>query len=78
MAVDTQDKRSSVLGVAAPWGAPLPDPDNTVGEADRAHLAYAYSGLAADEPEPEPEPGEAADWFAQRRRRRVAAFLRGL
>jgi hypothetical protein len=44
MAVDTALKRSSVIGLAAPWVQVLPPPDGSVDDADRVSLAYSYSG----------------------------------
>lgn len=42
MAVDSRDKRASVLAYALPIGGPLPDADGTVGVGDRAQVVYLY------------------------------------
>jgi hypothetical protein len=47
MAVDTRNKRASVIGIAAVLAAVLPAPDATVAQADRQHVAYCYSGIEA-------------------------------
>ena len=44
MAVDTRDKRSSVLGIASPL---FPNPDGSLATAaDRLHMGWCYSGIA--------------------------------
>jgi hypothetical protein len=47
MAIDTRDKRASVIGVAH-YGAPqvFPNPSGTVGASARYQIAYAYNGFA--------------------------------
>lgn len=52
MAVDTRNKRASVLGIGLAFRLVLPAPDASVDTADRAHVAYSYAGLAADSPIP--------------------------
>jgi hypothetical protein len=48
MAVDSRDKRSSCVGVMSPVPQLAPNPDNDISsEADRTHIAWSYSGLAA-------------------------------
>lgn len=47
MAVDTQNKRASCLGLALAVTLTLPVPDGTVATADRAHTTYCYAGIAA-------------------------------
>lgn len=46
MAIDTRDKRSSVLMVALEFGRVFPNPDGdlTTG-GDRLHLSYLYRGI---------------------------------
>ena len=51
MAVDTRDKRMSMMGLALPF-RPLPNPAGGFGSDDRLQLLYLYSGIAAGEPEP--------------------------
>lgn len=45
MAVDTRNKRMSLIGFGAPTPRVLPNPDGTVAAADRAMLLYLYAGL---------------------------------
>lgn len=49
MAVDTRSKRASVLGIGLVAALTLPQPDATVGQADRQHVALSYAGVAAAE-----------------------------
>ena len=50
MAVDTKNKRMSVIGLALPVPSMLPDSDGTIAIADRLHLLWLYSGIAAATP----------------------------
>lgn len=43
MAVDTETKRRSTICLIPP----LPVPDGTIGAADRAHVCWLYSAIAA-------------------------------
>lgn len=45
MAIDTRDKRSSVLGWGLPHGGPLPLPDSIVDASARHDLGGMYSGI---------------------------------
>ena len=46
MAIDTRDKRLSVLGYGiGGLGSPLPTPDSTVAAAERRSLGELYSGI---------------------------------
>lgn len=49
MAVDTRDKRFSMINFLAdvPWA--LPNPDGTIGTADRAILLNLYAGILPGE-----------------------------
>ena len=47
MAVDTRNKRSSVLGLALSVTLTLPLADGTVALADRQHVAFCYAGIDA-------------------------------
>lgn len=47
MAVDTRNRRASVLGLALAARLVLPAPDGAIGQADRQHQAQAYSGISA-------------------------------
>ena len=48
MAVDTRDKRASVIGVSLPTVRLLPNPDATVAEADFEMIApMLYAGTQA-------------------------------
>lgn len=45
MAIDTADKRKSVMNPAFPWRM-WPGPDNSIANVeDRAHMAFLYSGV---------------------------------
>jgi len=52
VAVDTQDKRSSAAGLLHPWLALFPQPDGSDADtaAQRAQMAWAYSGIALAAP----------------------------
>ena len=47
MAIDTRNKRSSAIFIGSPWRGMLPLPDGTIGQADRQHAAFLYSGILA-------------------------------
>lgn len=49
MAVDTRDKRASVLGIGLAALLVLPAP-GTIDQPDRQQLAYSYRGLLASVP----------------------------
>lgn len=42
MAVDTRDKRASVLGVGCTWRVVLPSPNGSVDAGDRKQVATCY------------------------------------
>lgn len=46
MAIDTRNKRASLLGLALALRLVPPAPDAALDIGDRAHLAYLYSGLS--------------------------------
>lgn len=46
MAVDTRDRRFSMIGIAMPVPSMLPNPDGTIGTQDRAMLLWLYAGIA--------------------------------
>lgn len=48
MAVDSRDKRASVLGFGLAALLVLPEP-GTIDQPDRQHLAYSYRGIEASE-----------------------------
>jgi hypothetical protein len=48
MAVDTRNKRASVLGLTLAALAVLPAPDGTVAQADRQQVAWCYAGISAE------------------------------
>ena len=51
MAVDTRDKRMSLLVLALPLGRVIPNPDGSFANAaDRSHLSYQYAFGAASPP----------------------------
>lgn len=50
MAIDTRDKRASVIGFSRPSGMTLPNPDGGLNQGDRQQVAYSYRGIAAAAP----------------------------
>lgn len=68
MAVDTRDKRVSIVAVSSPWRGILPTPDGSVSAADRQIILYYYSGVAFGAP-PVGGGGNAI-WYPRIRRRR--------
>lgn len=46
MAVDTRDKRFSILGLHQPVPSLTANPDGTIAAADRAFLLFLYAGIA--------------------------------
>lgn len=46
MAVDTRDKRMSMLGLGSPIPRVLPNPDATIGDNDRFMFIYLYHGIS--------------------------------
>ena len=55
MAIDTAAKRSSCLDFEEVWTAGIPLPDGAVGQADRQHLLWSYSGILVSAVEIAPE-----------------------
>lgn len=47
MAVDTSNKRASVVGLCAAFVITLPAPDASITQDDRQHVAYSYAGISA-------------------------------
>jgi len=50
MPVDSRNKRSSAIAIASPWRGQLALPDGAIGQADRQHAAFHYSGILAEGP----------------------------
>ena len=50
MAVDTRNKRASILGIGLAAALVLPAPDATVAQSDRQQTAFAYAGISAESP----------------------------
>lgn len=47
MAIDTRDKRMSVLSLGLPYARVLPNPDGSLSAvADREQLEFSYRGIA--------------------------------
>ncbi len=47
MAVDTRNKRASILGLALASAIVFPNPDGTIDNPDRQQTAYSYSGISS-------------------------------
>lgn len=47
MAIDSRDKRQSVIGVTLPVPSVLPTADSSVDEFDRRQLVWLYQALAS-------------------------------
>jgi hypothetical protein len=48
MALDTQNKRLSVIHLGSPWRGMLPLPDGSLAsQADRQHIMFLYRGAEA-------------------------------
>ena len=45
--LDTRSKRASSWGTLRPYIITPPLPDGTIGQGDRQHIAYTYSGISA-------------------------------
>ena len=52
MAVDTRDKRMSIMSVSLPWRGAFPLADGAITAPDRLIFPYYYSGIPADNPAP--------------------------
>jgi hypothetical protein len=52
MAVDTREKRASIIGIGLAAALVLPAPDASVVLGDRQQVAFTYMGIAAGEPPP--------------------------
>lgn len=46
MAVDTRNKRASILGFVLASAIVFPNPDGTIDGPDRQQIAYSYSGIS--------------------------------
>ena len=69
LAVDTRDRRFSMLGFGKPFGAPyvLPNPEGGFDVDDRAQLLCLYRGIALSSPGGEVEAGSENYLFRRRR-----------
>lgn len=50
MAVDTRNKRMSIMNIGMPWRGRFPLADGAIGASDRQIFLYLYSGILADPP----------------------------
>jgi len=57
MAVDTRNKRASLVSFALPFGRVFPAADGAISTADRKHLGFSYPGIAAGAPSEEASEG---------------------
>lgn len=55
MAIDTRNKRASILGIGLAAAIVFPNPDGTIGQEDRQHAAYTYPGITSSIPYVVPE-----------------------
>ena len=71
MAVDTRNKRFSMLGFGKAWASPyvLPDPSGGFDtELERTQLVYLYAGISPSGELP-PQGGDGFSLMSRRRRR---------
>ena len=47
MAVDSKEKRLSIINLGLPWWTTLPEADGAIDADDRLHLLNLYSGISA-------------------------------
>jgi hypothetical protein len=47
VAIDSRSKRASAMGFGAAWLPPAVPPDGTIGQGDRQHVIWFYSGILA-------------------------------
>ena len=45
--LDTRNKRASEINLDFSWNHVYPNPDGTIGQADRQQTAYKYPGILA-------------------------------
>jgi hypothetical protein len=46
MAIDTRDKRASILMLALTFSRVYPNPDGALTNEDRQHMGYVYRGIS--------------------------------
>lgn len=68
MAVDTRNKRVSIVAVSLPVRVGMLLPNGAVGSDDRLFIPYRYTGIAAGAGGG--GPGGPAEWIVRARRRR--------
>ena len=64
MAVDTRDKRMSIMSIGLPWRGVFPLADGSIGAGDRQIFLYLYSGIIDS-----PLGGVVTEWLIRARRR---------
>lgn len=72
MAVDTRNKRFSMLGFGQAWASPYVMPDPSGGfdtELERVQLAYLYAGISPSGAPPPSDSGDLLILMSRRRRR---------
>lgn len=62
MAVDTRNKRASILGIGLAAALVLPSPDGSVDAPDRPHVSFTYVGFTIEAPEALPSFTYTAEW----------------
>jgi len=50
MALDTRNKRAGAVNISSPWRGILPEPDGSVGQADRQTIAFMSASILAQTP----------------------------
>lgn len=46
MGIDSRSSRFSMMSLGRVFGGPIPAPDGVIGQADRQHLIFLYSGIS--------------------------------
>ena len=72
--LDTRSKRASSVGFWKPYALALPLPDGSIGQGDRQHSAWDYSGILAAVVAPPSFPGGNATAVLFRDKRAIIPF----
>ena len=74
MAIDSREKKTSLLGYGLPFRVSLPYPDGTLDQGDRQHLIGLYAGILASSAD---SGAPAFTWNAGARGRGYTSAARG-